>query len=140
MRVCVGDVEQDGIVSVLPVRSVPKTSSTNNDDVHPQVPIFSERLAALHLVWNSDPLQHAGARMEKWLALVHLRPGSGTDACVPGVSTTASQQRHLIATCSSIPMQRLPMPTNSAAGMTRKESVGLVRKHAVAPAPCRLLQ
>ena len=81
LQVCMGDVQQDGLVSVLPVRSVPKTSSTNNDDVHPQVPIFSERLAALHLVWNSEPLQRAGDR--EWLVLVHLRLGSGTDAFVP---------------------------------------------------------
>ena len=56
------------------------------------------------------------------------------------VSTwTVSQQGYLIATCSSIHTKRLLMPTNSAAGMTRSESVGLAQKHAVAPAPCRLL-
>ena len=69
---------------VFPVWSVPKSSSPD-DDVHPQVPFCSEGFAALHLVWNSEPLQHARDFMEKWLVLVHLRPGSGTDACVPGV-------------------------------------------------------
>ena len=55
-------------------------------------------------------------------------------------TSTASQQGHLTATCSSIPKKRLPMPTISAAGMTRGESVGLARRHALAPAPCRLLE
>ena len=54
-------------------------------------------------------------------------------------TSTASPQGHLIATCSSIPVKSLPMSTNSAAGMTRSESVGLAQRHAVAPAPCRLL-
>ena len=44
-----GDVQQDGLVSVFTVRNVPKTSSRNND-VHPQVPVCSERFAALDLV------------------------------------------------------------------------------------------
>ena len=48
LRVCVGDVQQDEFASVFPVRSVPKTSSPD-DDVHPQVPVSSERFAALHL-------------------------------------------------------------------------------------------
>ena len=81
--VCVGDVQQDRLLSVLSVRSVPKISSP--DDVHPQVPVCSEGFTALHLVWNSESLQRARDRVEKWLVLVHLRPGSGTDACVPGV-------------------------------------------------------
>ena len=52
--------------------------------------------------------------------------------CAWRVSTpTASQQGNLTATCSSIPMNRLPMPTNSAVGMTRSESVGLARRYAV---------
>ena len=33
--------------------------------------------------------------------------------------STAPRQGHLIGTYSSIPMKRLPMPANSAAGMTR---------------------
>ena len=79
-----GDVQLDGLVSALPVRSVPKTSSPD-DNVHPQVPVCSELFAAAHLVWNSERLQRAGDRVDKWLVLFHLRPGSGTDACVPGV-------------------------------------------------------
>ena len=59
-------------------------------------------------------------------------------ACLVSTSNS-SQQGYLIATCSSIPMKRLPMPTKSAARMTRSESVGLDRRHAVPPAPCRLL-
>ena len=46
---CGGDVQQDGRVSVLPVRTVPKTSSPD-DDVHPQVLVCSERFTALHFV------------------------------------------------------------------------------------------
>ena len=33
----------------------------------------------------SGPLQRVGYSVEKWLVLVHLRPGSGTTSCVPGV-------------------------------------------------------
>ena len=92
--VCVGDVQQDRLLSVLSVRSVPKISSP--DDVHPQVPVCSEGFTALHLVWNSESLQRARDRVEKWLVLVHLRPGSGTDACVPGVHVDciATRARH----------------------------------------------
>ena len=82
--VYMSDINQDGLLSVLSVRSVPKTSSPD-DDVHPQVFVCSERFAALHLVWNSEPLNRAGYCVEKWLVLVHMRPGYGTDACVPGV-------------------------------------------------------
>ena len=123
--------------SLCSVRSVPKTSSPD-DDVYPQVPVCSERFAALHLVWDSESLQCAGDCMEKWLVLVHLRLGPWTDACVPGVHV------HCIAAGAPhchvplIPMKRLPMPTNSAPGMTRSESVGLIRRNAVAPARCRL--
>ena len=84
LQVCMGDVQQDGLNPVFPVWSVPKSSSPD-DDVHPQIPVCSDRFAALYLVWNSEPLQRAGDREEKWLVLVHLRPDSGTDACVPGV-------------------------------------------------------
>ena len=133
------DVQQDGFLSVLSVRSVPKTSSPD-DDVYPQVPACSERFAALHVVWDSEPLQYAGDRIEKWLALVHLRLGSGSDACAPGVNV------HCIAAGAShchvllIPIRRHPMPTNSAPGTTRNESAGLARRNAVASAPCRLLE
>ena len=52
------------------------------------------------------------------------------------VSTSvASQQGHLSATCSSIPMKRLPMPTNSVAGMTHSESVDRARRHMRWPLP-----
>ena len=36
LRVCMGDVPEDGLVPILPVRSVSKTTSAD-DDVHPQV-------------------------------------------------------------------------------------------------------
>ena len=71
-------------VPIFPVRSVSKTSSPD-DGIHAQVPFRSERFAALHLVWNSEPLQSAGDHVEKSLVLVHLRSSSETDACVPGV-------------------------------------------------------
>ena len=48
-------------------------------------------------------------------------------------NSTASQQGHLAATCSSILMKRLPIFTNYDAERVRW------RRHAVAPAPCRLL-
>ena len=54
-------------------------------------------------------------------------------------TSTASQQGHLSATYSLIPVKHLPIPTNYDAGMTRSESVGRARRHAVAAAPCRLL-
>ena len=108
-RVCMGDFQSDGLVSIFPVRSVSKTSSPN-DDIHPQVPFRCERFTALHLVWNSEPLQSAGDRVEKWLVLVHLRSSSGTDACVPGATLIALQQRHLTATCSSILGSAFPCP------------------------------
>lgn len=60
------------------------------------------------------PLRRRGNRAEKRLVLVYLRRGSGTDACRMSASTG-----HLAATCSSIPMKRLPMPTNATAGMAR---------------------
>ena len=78
------DVQQDGLLPMFPVWCVSKTSSAD-DDIHPQVPFRSEPFAALHLVWNSEPLQSAGDLVEKWLVLVHLRSSSGTDACVPSV-------------------------------------------------------
>ena len=79
-------------------------------------------------------------KWEKWLVLVHLRRGSGTDTCVPGIHVhciaAGAPHCHVLL----IPMKRLPMPTNSAPGMTRSESVGLARRNAVAPAPCRFLE
>ena len=81
--VCVGDVQEDGRFSLLPTRSVPKTFPPDGD-VHPQVSVCMERFAALYLVWIPEPLQRADDRVEKWLVLVHLRLGSGTNACVPG--------------------------------------------------------
>ena len=44
LLVCMGDVQQDGPVPILPVRSVSKTFSPD-DDVHPQVLFRSERFA-----------------------------------------------------------------------------------------------
>ena len=70
------------------------------------------------------PLETARDRIEERLVLVYLRAGSGTDACVSGVHIGCIAAGHLTATCSSIPMKRLPTPTNSAAGMTRSDSVG----------------
>ena len=118
--VYVGDVQQDGLFSVLPMRSVPRTSSPD-DDVYRQVPVCSERFA-LHLEWNSfRAASRTGDRGEKWLVLVHLRPALGHLRACRVSTSTAPQQGHLIATCSSILTKRLHMPTNSAAGMTRRE-------------------
>ena len=70
--------------------------------------------------------------MEKRLVLVHLPPGSGTDACVSSVhvdcTTAGTPHCHVFL----IPHQALPIPMNSAAGMTRSESVGRARRHVVA--------
>ena len=52
LRVCVGDVQLDGLVSVLPVLGRPEDFLSGDDDVHPQVPVCSEWFAALHLVWK----------------------------------------------------------------------------------------
>ena len=49
LRVFMGDVQQDGLVPILPVRNFSKTSSPD-DDVHKQVRFRSEQLTALHLV------------------------------------------------------------------------------------------
>ena len=82
-----GDVQQDGLLPVPSVRWVPKTASPH-DDVHPQIPVRREGFTALNLVRNPKSLQCAGDRVEKRLVLVqlhvlvHLHPGSGTDACV----------------------------------------------------------
>ena len=118
--VCTCDAQQNRlIIPVLPVRSVPKTSSPY-DDVHPQVPVCREWFLAINLVNISEPLRRAGDRLEKRLVLIHLRPGSGTGAFVSGVysTSTALQQGHPTATCSSIPTKRLPTPTNSASGVS----------------------
>ena len=132
-----GDVQQDRLVPVFPVRSVPKTS--HYDDVHPQVPVCSERFATLHLVWNSEPLQRAGDRVEKWLkcrftcapALERMR------ACrVPtSIASAGASHCHVLLDPYESPSQA----HQSAAGITRSESADLARTHAVAPVPCRLL-
>ena len=71
--------------------------------------------------------------MDKRLVLNYLRRCFGTDARVAGVHVNWIAE----ATCSSIPMKSLSMPTNSAAG--KGEPVGLARRHAVAPAPYEIL-
>ena len=55
MWVCMGDVQHDELIAVLPVRSVPKIS-TPHDDVYPQVPVWHQLFPALNLVNNSKPL------------------------------------------------------------------------------------
>ena len=130
-------IHYNGLVPVFRIWGVPKASSPS-DDVHPEAPVCSEGFPAVYLMRDPKPLESAGDRMEELLVLVHLRAGSGTDTCVSGVHVSASvalQQGHLTVTCSSTPMKRLPRPTNSVAGMTRSESVGRARRHAVAPAP-----
>ena len=82
--VCMGDVQQDGLLPVLSVRSVPKTASPH-DDVHPQIPVHHEGFPALNLVKNPKSLQRAGDRVDTRLVLVHLCPGYGEDVCVSGV-------------------------------------------------------
>ena len=47
-----GDVQQDGFLPMLPVGSVPQTSSPG-DYVYPQSPVCGEQFAALQLVSNS---------------------------------------------------------------------------------------
>ena len=72
--------------------------------------------------------------MEEQLVLVHFRAGSGTDACVSGahIGCIAAPHCHMFLNPREAPST---MPTNSVAGMTRSESVGRARRHAVAPAP-----
>lgn len=70
--------------------------------------------------------------------MIHLHRGSGTDLCVPDVHVDSIAEGHRTATASSIPV-KFPVPTNSAADITRNESVCLTRRHSVAPAPCRPL-
>ena len=82
--VCMGDVQQDGLLLVLSDRSVSMTASSHRD-THPQIPVRREGSPALNLVRNPQSLQRAGGHVEKRLVLVHLFPGSGTDACVSGV-------------------------------------------------------
>ena len=86
-----GDVQQDGLLPILSVLSVPKTASPH-DDVHPQVPVHREEFPAHNLVRNSKSNQRAGDRVEKWLVLVRLRPDSGADACVSGVYVSTASQ------------------------------------------------
>ena len=79
-----GDTQQDGLLPILPVGSVPETSSPDGD-IHPQISVCGERFAALHLVSNSQPLQRTGHRVDMRLVLVYLRPCSGADTRVAGV-------------------------------------------------------
>ena len=53
--------------------------------VYPEVSVCKEGSPALYLMRDPKPLESAGDRMEERLVLVHLRAGSGTDACVSGV-------------------------------------------------------
>ena len=55
LRICVSDVQQDGLLSVL-CSEHPEDHSPD-DDVYPQVSVCSERLAAVHLMWDSESLQ-----------------------------------------------------------------------------------
>ena len=100
LRVCVGDVQQDEFASVFPVRSVPKTSSPD-DYVHQQVPVCSEWLAALPLERNSEPFVREIARRSGW-CFFPCAPALGQVCGCRTSTSTASQQGHLIATCSSI--------------------------------------
>lgn len=52
-----------------------------------------------------------------------------------GCPRRLSQQGHLTATCPSIHMKRLPILTSYDVGMTRSESVGGARRHALV-GPC----
>ena len=73
--------------------------------------------------------------MEKRLVPVHLRSGFGEMRACRVSTSTASQHKHLAGTSSSIPIIRLPIPTNSEGGMSWSEFVGRARRQAVAPAP-----
>lgn len=71
--------------------------------------------------------------------LVNLRPSSGIDACVSDVHVyciaAGAPHRRVFLN----PHERLLIPTFCDAGVTRAGSVGCVRRHILAPAPCRLL-
>ena len=95
----------------------------------------SEGFPALYLMRDPKPLESVGDRMEERLMLVHLRAGSGTDECVSGVHIACIEARAPHCHMFLNPTKRLPMPTNSVAGITRSESVGRARRRAVAPAP-----
>ena len=83
-RFSIGNVYQDGLVPIRPVRSISETSFPNKY-VYPQVPARSKRFTALHFVLSSKQLQRAGDRVDMSLVLINLRPCSGTDACMAGV-------------------------------------------------------
>ena len=82
--VCLGDLQQDGLLPVFSVRSVPKTASSH-DDVHLHIPVRRVGFPALDLVRNPKSLERAGDHGEKRLVLVYLHPDSGADAYVSGV-------------------------------------------------------
>ena len=79
-----GDVQQDRLLPKLPAWSIPETSSPDGN-THPQISVCGERLAALHLVSNPEPLQRRGHRVDKRLEMIYMRPYSGEDARVAGV-------------------------------------------------------
>ena len=57
-----------------------EVSRRPNDYVRPQVPVRSERFAALHFVSNSQPIQRTGDRGERRSVLIYLRSCSANDA------------------------------------------------------------
>lgn len=62
LRVGMDNIQQGGLIPILPVWSVSEISSSNNPCVNPRVPVCGDRFAAPHLVWDFQPLQRAGNR------------------------------------------------------------------------------
>ena len=109
---------------MFPVRRVPKTSSPD-DNVHPQVPFcHQKRSPAFNFVGNSSSLERGRPHGE----LV----GAGSSALSFGdrcLGTACPRPLHRSRGTLSLSATRflqtsLPRPTNSAAGMTRSDSVG----------------
>lgn len=134
LRICMVVIYQGVLVPVLPVWSVPKTSSPY-DGAHAQVPVFRRWFPALHLVNRPEPLQRAGDYIEKRMVLDHLRPGSVMNSCVPGVHVDC-----IAAGPPHCPVLLNPDIVSSNAhdlrcGYTRSKAVGRARRHAVVPVP-----
>ena len=106
-----GDVRESGRFRIFPISSVSETSSSFGI-VHPQVSFYGERLAALHLTSNSEPLQRTGHCVDRRFVLIYLRaPALKQILSWRAATSTASEQGHLTAAHSSITMKYLPMPT-----------------------------
>ena len=137
--VCMGDVHQNGLLTVLSLfgesRRPPILTTLS---IHS----FSSTVKYSPIsTWKIMP-SHFSVRGIAWRSgwcLFTCAPALGQMlACQVSTSTASEPWTPHCATCSPITTKRLPIPTNNDTGMTRSESVGRTRRHAVDPSSCRL--